>query len=72
MGLKRKFRCRFLHRGKWWVAWTDDLPGAVTQGRTIEEARENLRDAIQLMLEPVDLGGLPKAKDRFVEEVLSV
>jgi predicted RNase H-like HicB family nuclease len=53
MPAKRKFRRRFLQRGKWWVARTDDLPGALTQGRTIEEARENLKDAIALMLEPV-------------------
>ncbi len=43
---KHKIDAHFLHRGKWWVAWTDDVPGAVTQGRTLEEARENLKDAI--------------------------
>ena len=49
------FRANFLHRGKWWVAWTDDVPGAVTQGRTLASARENLKDAIALMLEPVSI-----------------
>ena len=47
-----------MHRGKWWVAWTDDVPGALTQGSTLEEARENLTDAIALMLEPIDLNAL--------------
>lgn len=56
---QRKVRCRFLHRGKWWVAWTDDVPGALTQGRTLDEARENLKDAIALMLEPVDVSRTP-------------
>ena len=70
MPAKRKFRCRFLRRGKWWVAWTDDLPGALTQGRTIEEARENLKDAIALMLEPVEVKAPGKAQERLVEEVL--
>ena len=37
-----------------WVAWTDEVSGAVTQGRTLREARENLKDAIALMLEPLD------------------
>ena len=37
--------------GEWWAAWIDELPGANTQGRTIEEARENLREAVQLILE---------------------
>jgi predicted RNase H-like HicB family nuclease len=54
------------------VAWTDDLPGALTQGRTLDEARENLKDAIELMLEPVDLAELPPSKTRLVREVLEV
>ncbi|MEW6636876.1 MAG: type II toxin-antitoxin system HicB family antitoxin [Actinomycetota bacterium] len=35
----------------WWVATCPEVPGAITQGQTIEEARENLKDAIELMLE---------------------
>ncbi|HEV2720317.1 MAG TPA: type II toxin-antitoxin system HicB family antitoxin [Thermoanaerobaculia bacterium] len=34
-----------------YVAFVEELPGAITQGETIEEARENLKDAIALMLE---------------------
>ena len=37
--------------GGWWAARIEELPGANTQGRTIEEARRNLREAAQLMLE---------------------
>ena len=33
------------------IAFVEELPGAITQGETIEEARENLQDAIQLLLE---------------------
>lgn len=29
----------------------EELPGANTQGRTKEEARENLKEAIQLIIE---------------------
>lgn len=35
----------------WIVATCPEVPGAITQGRTIEEARENLKDAIHMMLE---------------------
>ena len=41
----------FQRDGDWWMAWAEELPGANTQGATIEEARENLREAIQLVLE---------------------
>ncbi|MGZ8709398.1 MAG: type II toxin-antitoxin system HicB family antitoxin [Thermoanaerobaculia bacterium] len=34
-----------------YVAWVEELPGANTQGETLDEARENLREAIQLILE---------------------
>ncbi len=54
-----KYRASFLRRGKWWVAWTDDLPGALTQGRTLDQARENLKDAISLMRRPLSARGLP-------------
>jgi predicted RNase H-like HicB family nuclease len=67
-----KHRANFLHRGKWWVAWTDDVPGAVTQGRTLAEARENLKDAISLMLEPADLDALPPASTEVIQEIVEV
>ena len=35
----------------WWVASCLEMPEAITQGATIEEARENLKDAIHLLLE---------------------
>ncbi|MCL5990805.1 MAG: type II toxin-antitoxin system HicB family antitoxin [Bacteroidetes bacterium] len=34
-----------------YVAYVEELPGANTQGATIEEARTNLEEAIQLVLE---------------------
>ena len=33
------------------VAWIEELPGANTQGETLEEARENLKAAVELILE---------------------
>jgi predicted RNase H-like HicB family nuclease len=42
------------------------LPGCISEGDTLEEARENIREAIELYLEPEDVlvpqGG-------FVEEI---
>ena len=60
--MAKSYRATFLKREKWWVAWSEDVPGALTQGRTLLEAKSNLRDAIRLMLEPIDLRGLPKMK----------
>ena len=35
----------------WYFAQCEQLPTAMTQGKTIEEAVENLKDAILLLLE---------------------
>ena len=37
--------------GKWWLGYVEELPGANTQGETMDEARENLREAVQLIIE---------------------
>ena len=34
-----------------YIAFVEELPGANTQGATLDEARENLREAVQLILE---------------------
>ena len=34
-----------------YIGFVEELPGANTQGRTLDEARENLKEAIQLILE---------------------
>ncbi len=35
----------------WFVGWVEEIPGTITQGRSLSECRENLRDALQLMVE---------------------
>jgi predicted RNase H-like HicB family nuclease len=34
-----------------YIAFVEELPGANTQGETLEEARENLREAVEMVLE---------------------
>src|SRR5205085_7859347 len=33
------------------VGWVEEIPGTITQGRSLQQCRRNLRDALQLMLE---------------------
>ena len=35
----------------WWVAWVEELPGANTQGATLKEAQENLKEAVEMILQ---------------------
>jgi len=34
-----------------YIGYVEELPGANTQGKTLEEARENLKEAVELVLE---------------------
>jgi predicted RNase H-like HicB family nuclease len=40
----------FIERDEWYIGYAEELPGANTQGKTLEEAEENLREAIELIL----------------------
>ncbi len=37
--------------GDWYIAYSPEVPGANGQGRTVEECRQSLADAIALSLE---------------------
>jgi predicted RNase H-like HicB family nuclease len=60
--MAKTYSATFIKRDHWWVGWSDDVPGALTQGKTLAEVKANLRDAIRLMLQPVDLDSLPTVK----------
>ena len=45
------FTAVFQKTGEWWAAYVEELPGVNTQGKTLEEARKNLREALQMVLE---------------------
>ena len=40
-----------LAEGGGYVAYTEELPGAISEGNTSDEARENLRDAAEELLQ---------------------
>ncbi|MGH7431168.1 MAG: type II toxin-antitoxin system HicB family antitoxin [Candidatus Methylomirabilales bacterium] len=49
--MKREFTAVFQKRDKWYVAYVEEIPGVNTQGRTLKEARANLKEALQLIIE---------------------
>ena len=48
-----------------WVVECPAIPGCVSQGRTKEEALENIREAIQLCLEVRAAYGLPLDRESW-------
>ncbi|MBI4272363.1 type II toxin-antitoxin system HicB family antitoxin [Candidatus Uhrbacteria bacterium] len=35
----------------WYLGWIEEVPGVNTQGKTLKEVRENLNEALSLILE---------------------
>jgi len=49
--MKHEFTAIVERDGDWFIAYCPEIPGANGQGRTIDECRANLADAIELILE---------------------
>jgi len=49
--MKHEFTSVIEKRGRWYVAYIEEIPGVNTQGRTLAEARRNLREALTLVIE---------------------
>jgi predicted RNase H-like HicB family nuclease len=65
--MKHEFTAIIEHDGEWYVAYCPEIPGANGQGQTREEARQNLAEAIDLILEDRredGLRGAPKDAER--------
>ena len=48
---KRQFTAIYKKSGKWYLGWVEEIPGVNTQGKTLKEAKENLKEALILVLE---------------------
>ena len=49
--MERTFEATIEKRDRWYIGWVDVVPGAFSQGKTIKEVQENLKEAVQLILE---------------------
>jgi len=49
--MRNEFEAIIERDGEWFVAYSPEIPGANGQGRTVDDARENLAEAIALILE---------------------
>ena len=72
MIMQNTFTAVFERDGDGWIAYVEELPGANTQGDTLDEARENLKEAVSLMLDAnrelaeQEIGGKDVVRERLV------
>jgi predicted RNase H-like HicB family nuclease len=65
--MHNEFTAVFERDGEWYIAYCPEIPGANGQGRTKQEARESLVEAIRLILEDrreEGLRGVPPDAER--------
>jgi len=49
--MQREFTAVIEKRGKRYIGYIEEIPGVNTQGRTLKELRENLQEALRLIIE---------------------
>ena len=51
MKQSRKFTAVYKKSGRWYSGWIEEIPGVNTQGKTLAETKNNLKEALLLILE---------------------
>jgi len=49
--MARQFTAIYKKSRKWYLGWVEEIPGVNTQGKTLKEVKENLKEALLLILE---------------------
>jgi predicted RNase H-like HicB family nuclease len=70
--MQNEFTAIIERDGDWFVAWSPEIPGANGQGRTVEECRESLGAAIQLIPEDRREDGLRGAPADALRETVGI
>ena len=71
--MKHQFTAVYKKSGKWYLGWIEEIPGANTQGKTLKEVKENLKEALLLILETNRLLNKKElSKSKVIREPLSV
>ncbi|MBL7140367.1 MAG: type II toxin-antitoxin system HicB family antitoxin [Planctomycetes bacterium] len=58
--------------GDWYIAWCPEIPGANGQGRTKDECRANLAEAIRLILDQRRQDALRGVPDDAIQDTVTL
>ena len=67
-----QFTAVYMKRGQWYVGYVEEIPGVNTQGRTLAEAKRNLKEALILVLEANRTIAHRSHTHRVIEEPISI
>jgi predicted RNase H-like HicB family nuclease len=49
--MRRDFTLIIVKEGEWYAGFVKEVPGAITQGKSIEEVQDNIKEALEMVLE---------------------
>ncbi|MBN2496409.1 MAG: type II toxin-antitoxin system HicB family antitoxin [Deltaproteobacteria bacterium] len=49
--MRREYTLHIVECDGWYAGFVEEIPGAHTQGKTVEEVKENIQEAIHLVLD---------------------
>ncbi|KKS20543.1 MAG: hypothetical protein UU78_C0060G0008 [Candidatus Roizmanbacteria bacterium GW2011_GWC2_41_7] len=69
--MKQQFTAIYKKQGKWYLGWVEEISGVNTQGKTLKEVKDNLKEALSLILETNRI--LSKSgKGQVIRELITV
>lgn len=68
----KEFTAVYKKSGKWYLGWVEEIPGVNTQGKTLKEVKENLKEALLLILETNKILNKKEIKGKVITEPISV
>jgi len=70
--MRNEFTAVIEREGEWFIGYCPEVPGANGQGKTADECRANLAEAISLILEDRREDGLRGVPDDAIRDIVVV
>lgn len=65
--MMRNFTLEYWIEDGWYIGRLREVPGVFSQGKTVEELKENIRDAYSMIMEEIDIPPHPEANTMEIE-----
>ncbi len=68
----KTFTAIYKKQGKWYSGWVEEIPGVNTQGKTLKETKNNLKEALLLILEANRNISQQEISKKVIREVVAI
>ena len=68
----KQFTAVYKKSGKWYLGWVEEIPGVNTQGKTLKKVKENLKEALSLIIETNRIIAEKEAGRKIIREPITI